>query len=72
MPAIVHCPNTETLNSEIPNRLIFIPGDAITKRFHVDPAENDENGDRREVVVEKAEGFVVFSGAAMSILKALN
>ncbi|KAL9454572.1 hypothetical protein AB3S75_010049 [Citrus x aurantiifolia] len=36
------------------------------------PAENDGNGDGREAAVAKTAGFVVFSGIAISILKALN
>lgn len=36
------------------------------------PAENEESGGGREAAVAKTAGFVVFSGIAMSILKALN
>lgn len=36
------------------------------------PAESEGNGNGREAAVAKTAGFVVFSGIAMSILKALS
>lgn len=36
------------------------------------PAENDGNGNGREAAVAKTAEFVVFSGIAICILKALN